>query len=85
MEDFAILYRGNHQGSRLLELKLGNIIRSPITSAGNRMFFSPRQGVKDLDAYSACWSSQTMTIALLRVINVPPREIWPCNAESYGT
>lgn len=81
-KDFAILYRGNHQ-SRLLELKLQHH-QIPYHLSGGTSFFS-RQEVKDLMAYFRLLVNPDDDNALLRVINVPRREIGPATLEKLGT
>ncbi|SDT17999.1 ATP-dependent DNA helicase Rep [Halopseudomonas xinjiangensis] len=79
--DIAILYRGNHQ-SRLIELKLQHH-QIPYHLSGGTSFFS-RQEVKDLMAYFRLLVNQDDDNALLRVINVPRREIGPATLEKLG-
>ena len=81
-KDFAILYRGNHQ-SRLLELKLQHH-QIPYHLSGGTSFFS-RQEVKDVMAYFRLLVNPDDDNALLRVINVPRREIGPATLEKLGT
>ena len=80
--DFAILYRGNHQ-ARLIELKLQHH-QIPYHLSGGTSFFS-RQEVKDLMSYLRLLVNQDDDNALLRVINVPRREIGPATLEKLGT
>lgn len=79
--DFAILYRGNHQ-SRLIELKLQHH-QIPYHLSGGTSFFA-RQEVKDLMAYFRLLVNPDDDNALLRVINVPRREIGPATLEKLG-
>ena len=79
--DIAILYRGNHQ-SRLIELKLQHH-QIPYHLSGGTSFFS-RQEVKDLMAYFRLLVNPDDDNALLRVINVPRREIGPATLEKLG-
>ena len=80
--DFAILYRGNHQ-ARLIELKLQHH-QIPYHLSGGTSFFS-RQEVKDLMSYLRLLVNQDDDNALLRVINVPRREIGLATLEKLGT
>ncbi|RHW20616.1 DNA helicase Rep [Pseudomonas jilinensis] len=80
-KDFAILYRGNHQ-ARLIELKLQHH-QIPYHLSGGTSFFS-RQEVKDLMAYFRLLVNPDDDNALLRVINVPRREIGPATLEKLG-
>jgi ATP-dependent DNA helicase Rep len=70
--DFAILYRGNHQ-SRPFEsmLRLHSI---PYKVSGGTAFFD-RAEIKDLLAYLRLVANSDDDAALLRIINVPRREI----------
>ena len=79
--DFAILYRGNHQ-ARLIELKLQHH-QIPYHLSGGTSFFS-RQEVKDLMSYLRLLVNPDDDNALLRVINVPRREIGPATLEKLG-
>lgn len=79
--DFAILYRGNHQ-ARLIELKLQHH-QIPYHLSGGTSFFA-RQEVKDLMAYFRLLVNPDDDNALLRVINVPRREIGPATLEKLG-
>ena len=81
-KEFAILYRGNHQ-SRLIELKLQHH-QIPYHLSGGTSFFA-RQEVKDLMAYFRLLVNVDDDNALLRVINVPRREIGPATLEKLGT
>lgn len=81
-KDFAILYRGNHQ-ARLIELKLQHH-QIPYHLSGGTSFFS-RQEVKDLMSYFRLLVNPDDDNALLRVINVPRREIGPATLEKLGT
>ncbi|SDU29205.1 DNA helicase Rep [Halopseudomonas salegens] len=80
-KDFAILYRGNHQ-ARLIELKLQHH-QIPYHLSGGTSFFS-RQEVKDLMSYFRLLVNPDDDNALLRVINVPRREIGPATLEKLS-
>ncbi|CAG9298370.1 DNA helicase Rep [Celerinatantimonas diazotrophica] len=79
--DYAILYRGNHQ-SRLLEKALMTN-RIPYKISGGQSFFS-RSEIKDLMAYLRLMVNPDDDSALLRIINVPRREIGPTTLEKIG-
>lgn len=79
--DIAILYRGNHQ-ARLIELKLQHH-QIPYHLSGGTSFFS-RQEVKDLMSYFRLLVNPDDDNALLRVINVPRREVGPATLEKLG-
>ncbi|MFM2480587.1 DNA helicase Rep [Celerinatantimonas sp. YJH-8] len=79
--DYAVLYRGNHQ-SRLLEKALMTN-RIPYRISGGQSFFS-RAEIKDLMAYLRLLVNPDDDSALLRIINVPRREIGPVTLEKIG-
>ncbi len=79
--EFAILYRGNHQ-ARLMELKLQHH-QIPYRLSGGTSFFS-RQEVKDLMSYFRLLVNPDDDNAFLRVINVPRREIGSTTLEKLG-
>jgi len=70
--DFAILYRSNHQ-AKLLEqqLRINNI---PYQMSGGRSFFDYSE-IKDLMAYIRLLSNPKDNAAFLRIINTPKRGI----------
>ncbi len=80
-EDFAILYRGNHQ-SRLFERKLRehNI---PYKVSGGTSFFE-RAEVKDILAYLRLIANTSDDAAFLRIVNTPRREIGASTLETLG-
>ncbi|WKE65613.1 DNA helicase Rep [Gallaecimonas kandeliae] len=80
-KDYAVLYRGNHQ-SRLLEKALMQN-RIPYRISGGTSFFS-RAEVKDIMAYLRLLVNPDDDTALLRIINVPRREIGPVTLEKLG-
>lgn len=80
--DYAILYRGNHQ-SRLFEKVLMQN-RIPYKISGGSSFFS-RAEIKDMMAYLRILVNQDDDAALLRIINIPKREIGPATLEKLGT
>lgn len=81
-DDYAILYRGNHQ-SRLLERKLRehNI---PYKVSGGTSFFE-RAEVKDIIAYLRLITNTADDAAFLRVVNTPRREIGASTLEKLGS
>ncbi|MCP5162106.1 MAG: DNA helicase Rep [Hahellaceae bacterium] len=79
--DFAVLYRGNHQ-SRLLEMKF-QAYQIPYRLSGGQSFFA-RSEIKDAMAYLRLLVNANDDAALLRIINVPRREIGPSTLEKLG-
>lgn len=79
--DYAILYRGNHQ-SRVFEKSLMTN-RIPYRISGGTSFFS-RSEIKDIMAYLRLLVNQDDDNALLRIINVPRREIGHATLEKIG-
>jgi ATP-dependent DNA helicase Rep len=79
--DFAVLYRGNHQ-SRLFEsaLRVHNI---PYKVSGGTAFFD-RAEIKDILAYLRLIANPDDDAALLRIINVPRREIGATTLEKLA-
>ena len=71
-QDYAVLYRGNHQ-SRVFEKALMKN-RIPYKISGGTSFFG-RAEVKDTMAYLRILTNQNDDNALLRVINTPSRGI----------
>jgi ATP-dependent DNA helicase Rep len=71
-QDYAILYRGNHQ-SRLFEqgLRENNI---PYLISGSSSFFANSE-IKDILGYLRLFVNQDDDAAYLRIINTPRREI----------
>lgn len=80
-QDFAVLYRGNHQ-ARLLEVKL-QAFRIPYRISGGTSFFS-RNEIKDAMAYLRLLINPDDDVAFFRVINVPRREIGPKTLEQLS-
>jgi ATP-dependent DNA helicase Rep len=80
-EDYAILYRGNHQ-SRLFEksLRENNV---PYFISGSTSFFSYAE-IKDILAYLRLFVNADDDAAFLRIINTPKREIGPSTLEKLG-
>ncbi|MCW8840431.1 MAG: UvrD-helicase domain-containing protein, partial [Gammaproteobacteria bacterium] len=79
--DFAILYRGNHQ-SRLFEQALREH-KIPYTLSGGNSFFSYTE-VKDIMAYLRLLVNPDDDSAFLRVVNTPRREIGASTVEKLG-
>lgn len=80
-QDYAILYRGNHQ-SRAFEkaLRENNI---PYFISGSASFFSFAE-IKDVMAYLRLLVNHDDDAAFLRIINTPRREIGPTTLEKLG-
>ncbi|MEQ1638080.1 MAG: DNA helicase Rep [Methylococcales bacterium] len=80
-QDYAILYRGNHQ-SRLFErsLRENNI---PYFISGSTSFFAYAE-IKDVLAYLRLFVNPDDDAAFLRIINTPRREIGPTTLEKLG-
>jgi ATP-dependent DNA helicase Rep len=80
-QDYAILYRGNHQ-SRLFEkgLRENNI---PYFISGSASFFANAE-IKDVLGYLRLFVNHDDDAAFLRVINTPKREIGPTTLEKLG-
>ncbi len=79
--DFAVLYRGNHQ-SRLLEMKF-QAYQIPYRLSGGQSFFA-RSEIKDAMGYLRLLVNPHDDAAVLRIINVPRREIGPSTLEKLG-
>ena len=81
-QDYAILYRGNHQ-SRLFEqgLRENNV---PYIISGSSSFFANSE-IKDILGYLRLFVNQDDDAAYLRIINTPRREIGPTTLEKLGT
>ena len=80
-EDFAILYRGNHQ-SRILEMKL-QTHQVPYSISGGQSFFAKAE-IKDIMSYLRLLVNSTDDNAFLRIINVPRRHIGTATLEGLG-
>jgi ATP-dependent DNA helicase Rep len=80
-QDYAILYRGNHQ-SRLFEtgLRENNV---PYFISGGASFFAYAE-IKDTLSYLRLFVNQHDDAAFLRVINTPKREIGPTTLEKLS-
>lgn len=80
-QDYAILYRGNHQ-SRLFEksFRENNI---PYFISGSTSFFAYSE-IKDVLAYLRLFVNPNDDAAFLRIINTPRREIGPTTLEKLG-
>lgn len=80
-QDFAILYRGNHQ-SRILEMKLQNH-QVPYSISGGQSFFAKAE-IKDIMSYLRLLVNGDDDNAFLRIINVPRRHIGTATLEGLG-
>jgi ATP-dependent DNA helicase Rep len=80
-EDFAILYRGNHQ-ARPLEIKLQQH-DVPYHISGGTSFFA-RNEIKDMMSYLRLLINPDDDNAFLRIVNVPRRKIGPGTLEALG-
>ena len=80
-QDYAILYRGNHQ-SRLFEksFRENNI---PYFISGSASFFAYAE-IKDVLAYLRLLVNPDDDAAFIRIINTPRREIGPTTLEKLG-
>ncbi|MDD2814866.1 MAG: UvrD-helicase domain-containing protein [Thiotrichaceae bacterium] len=80
-EDYAILYRSNHQ-SRHFEAALRSF-NIPYFVSGGTSFFS-RAEVKDILAYLRLLANPVDDNAFLRIANVPRREVGTTTLEKLG-
>ena len=80
--EFAILYRGNHQ-ARALEKAL-RLARVPYHLSG-ALSFLDRAEVKDVLCYLRLIANPSDDAAFLRVVNCPKREIGATTLEKLGT
>ncbi len=80
-QDYAILYRGNHQ-SRTFERALREF-SVPYFINGGMSFFGYTE-VKDVLAYLRLIVNPDDDAAFLRIVNVPKREIGPTTLERLG-
>ncbi|MEQ1558863.1 MAG: DNA helicase Rep [Methyloglobulus sp.] len=80
-QDYAILYRGNHQ-SRLFErsLRENNI---PYFISGSTSFFAYSE-IKDILAYLRLLVNPNDDAAFIRIINTPRRELGPTTLEKLA-
>lgn len=81
-EDYAILYRSNHQ-SKLFEKAL-RAHRIPYFISGGTSFFE-RTEIKDIMAYLRLLANPDDDTAFLRIINTPKREIGAATLEKLGS
>jgi len=79
--EFAVLYRGNHQ-SRALEKAL-RMLRVPYHVTGGTAFLD-RTEVKDLIAYLRLIHNPDDDAAFLRIVNLPRRDIGATTLERLG-
>ena len=80
-QDYAILYRGNHQ-ARLFETALRES-SIPYFISGGMSFFGYAE-IKDIMGYLRLMVNQDDDAAFLRIVNVPRREIGPTTLEKLG-
>lgn len=80
-QDYAILYRSNHQ-SRLFERALRENNVAYLIS-GSTSFFAYAE-IKDILGYLRIITNQDDDAAFLRIINTPRREIGPSTLEKLG-
>ncbi len=80
-DDFAILYRSNHQ-ARSLEQAL-RLQAIPYQISGGTSFFD-RTEIKDLFAYFRLMINPSDDAAFLRCVNTPRRDIGPTTLEKLG-
>ncbi|WP_213997651.1 DNA helicase Rep [Arsukibacterium sp.] len=80
--DYALLYRGNHQARVFEKALMTN--RIPYKISGGTSFFA-RSEIKDVMAYLRLLVNQDDDNALLRIINVPRREIGAATLQQVGT
>ncbi|MDO3388110.1 DNA helicase Rep [Gilvimarinus sp. SDUM040013] len=79
--DYAILYRGNHQG-RLMEIKLQQH-QVPYKISGGSSFFGKTE-IKDIMSYLRLLVNPDDDNAFLRIINTPRRQIGTSTLEALG-
>ncbi len=80
-ENYAILYRSNHQARNLEKALRANAI--PYQISGGVSFFS-RTEIKDLFAYFRLMINHDDDSAFLRCVNTPRRDIGPATLEKLG-
>lgn len=80
-QDYAILYRGNHQARVFEKLLMQN--RIPYRISGGESFFS-RAEIKDLLAYLRVLTNPEDDSAFLRIVNTPRREIGSATQQRLG-
>ncbi|MCP8899998.1 DNA helicase Rep [Gilvimarinus xylanilyticus] len=79
--NYAILYRGNHQG-RLMEIKLQQH-QVPYKISGGSSFFGKTE-IKDVMSYLRLLVNPDDDNAFLRIINTPRRQIGTSTLEALG-
>lgn len=80
-QDFAVLYRGNHQ-AKALEIKLQQF-DVPYHMSGGTSFFA-RNEIKDMMSYLRLLINPDDDNAFLRIVNVPRRKIGATTLEALG-
>lgn len=81
-DDFAILYRGNHQSRPFEKILRENGM--PFKVSGGQSFFD-RAEIKDVLAYLRLIGNTDDDAAFLRIVNVPRRQIGASTLEKLGT
>ena len=81
-DDFAILYRGNHQSRPFEKILRENGM--PFKVSGGQSFFD-RAEIKDILAYLRLICNNDDDTAFLRIVNVPRRQIGASTLEKLGT
>ena len=79
--EFAVLYRGNHQSRMIEKAMMANNI--PYRVSGGTSFFA-RSEIKDVMAYLRLIANNEDDNAFLRIVNVPRREIGASTLEKLG-
>lgn len=80
-DNYAILYRSNHQARNLEKALRANSV--PYQISGGISFFS-RTEIKDLFAYFRLMTNHNDDAAFLRCVNTPKRDIGPATLEKLG-
>ncbi len=80
-QDYAILYRGNHQSKFLEKILVEKQV--PYKVSGSTSFFA-RSEIKDIMAYLRLLINLDDDNAFLRIVNRPKREIGPTTLEKLG-
>ncbi|MFI4955919.1 MAG: UvrD-helicase domain-containing protein [Gammaproteobacteria bacterium] len=80
-EDYALLYRGNHQ-SRPFE-KMMREYQIPYKISGGQSFFA-RSEVKDIMSYLKLMVNPLDDCAFLRIVNTPKRDVGPQTLEKLA-
>ncbi len=81
-DEFAILYRGNHQSRPFEKILRENGI--PFKVSGGQSFFD-RAEIKDILGYLRLICNNDDDAAFLRIVNVPRRQVGASTLEKLGT